>query len=314
MAAADDLINKGFIVNRQSDERGRTFIVTGPHRSGTSLVASILWQAGLFIGSEVNDIVFEDEAITRVLASRDLVALRHIIAERNARHPCWGFKIPMLCRALDVGQLTMFDRPRLIVTFRDPVAMAVRTSISEFQDPMRVLHDVPSDQAAMMAFVHQLPCPNLLLSYEKALIFPGDFVDSIMQFCDIPRNPALHARLIGLIELNRQRYLAGARRRYEGVIEGVRGEHLYGWCRLTQSNEPVRLDVLVDDRAVSHPVADTFRQDLPDAGIGKGSHGFFVRLETLQARPDSVIRVKVTHYGIELDNSGTRLCDFASSA
>jgi hypothetical protein len=49
----------------------------------------------------------------------------------------------MLCRALDVGQLTMFDRPRLIVAFRDPVAMAVRTSISEFQDPMRVLHDVP---------------------------------------------------------------------------------------------------------------------------------------------------------------------------
>ena len=153
MAAADDLINKGFIVNRQSDERGRTFIVTGPHRSGTSLVASILWQSGLFIGSEVNDIVFEDEAITRVLASRDLVALRHTIAERNARHPRWGFKIPMLCRALDVGQLTMFDRPRLIVAFRDPVAMAVRTSISEFQDPMRVLHDVASDQTAMMAFV-----------------------------------------------------------------------------------------------------------------------------------------------------------------
>ena len=48
MHAVGDLINRGFIINRPSSEPGRTFIVTGLQRSGTSLVASILLNAGLF--------------------------------------------------------------------------------------------------------------------------------------------------------------------------------------------------------------------------------------------------------------------------
>jgi hypothetical protein len=314
MAVAGDLVNKGFIVNQSSLHKGRTFIVTGLQRSGTSLVASILQQVGCFIGSAVNDIVFEDEAIAAALVARDADALRRIIADRNANHPEWGFKFPMLCQALHPDQMSLFDRPRLIVMFRDPVAMAVRTSLSEYQDPMRSLRDVATDQSAMLSFVSQLTCPNLLLSYEKALMFPGDFVDAIIRFCDMPQSGELRARLVALIEPNRQRYIAGARRRYEGVIEGVRGEHLYGWCRLSQSTEPVMLDVLVDERVVTQLVADAYRQDLMDAGIGKGSHGFFVRLDMLQALPDSVIRVRVARHGVELDNSGTRLCDFGSAA
>ena len=61
-----ELLNKGFIVNHPVGLRppgGRTFIVTGLHRSGTSLIASILRQVGIFMGAEINDIVHEDEAI-----------------------------------------------------------------------------------------------------------------------------------------------------------------------------------------------------------------------------------------------------------
>jgi len=240
VAAFDSLVNTGVILNRPSDSRCRTFIVTGLYRSGTSMVAAMLQQAGIFIGSEINDAVFEDEAIARVINSGDRAALRQVIAERNASHRLWGFKFPMLWRALDVAQLAMFDQPRLIVTFRDPVAMAVRTSLSEYQDPMRMLQKVAVDQAAMMAFVERLDRPNLLLSYEKALTSPREFVGAIMQFADMPYHPELCDRLLGLIELNRPNYLASARRRFEGLIEGVRGGQLYGWCQLTRSVDPVR--------------------------------------------------------------------------
>jgi hypothetical protein len=220
---AGDLLNRGLILNRQSSERGGTFIVTGMLRSGTSLVASILQRAGIFIGSEINDIVFEDEEIGAALAAGNTGTLRRIIAERNANHRVWGFKYPMLCQALDPAQLSLFDRPRVIVTFRDPVAMAVRTSVSEYQDPMRSLHNVIADQTAMLEFVDLLACPNLLLSYEKALAFQQGFIDAISDFCDIPLTAGLRAQLIGLIEPSRQRYLTGARREYSGFIEGVRG-------------------------------------------------------------------------------------------
>jgi hypothetical protein len=70
----DGLINKGVIINRPvgidrpgglAVRGGRTFIVTGLHRSGTSLVASVLQQAGVFMGRQINDAVFEDEEMAR---------------------------------------------------------------------------------------------------------------------------------------------------------------------------------------------------------------------------------------------------------
>jgi hypothetical protein len=79
------LPHKGFIVNQPAERPpgsgGRTFIATGLHRSGSSLVASIVQQAGVFIGTEINDMVYEDEPIARILASCDTAALQQIIGE-----------------------------------------------------------------------------------------------------------------------------------------------------------------------------------------------------------------------------------------
>lgn len=310
----DDLVNKGCILNRPSSEPGRTFIVTGLQRSGTSLIAAMLRCAGLFIGSEINSAVNEDEEIARVLAARDFDALRLVVERRNAAHPRWGFKCPMLCDALGPRQIGLFDRPRLIVTFRDPVAVAVRTSLSEYQPAWPALQGAISQQAALAGFLGEIQCPSLLLSYEKTLAFPHDSIDALLRFCDIAPDAQLSGQLLALIEPNRPQYIATARRRYEGLIEGVRDGQLYGWCWLTRASDPVTVDVLVDDRFVTRVIAEAFRQDLLDAGIGNGCHGYFIPLDALPARPDSVIRVWVAEYGIELNNSGKRLCDFGSSA
>jgi hypothetical protein len=314
MADIDDLINKGFILHQPTEQAGRTFIITGLYRSGTSVVAAILQQAGLFIGSDINDIVYEDEEMFRLLSAGQIQALPAIIGARNASHAAWGFKCPLLWRLLTAKQLRAFDAPRLIITWRDPVSVAVRTSLSEYQGPMRALHDAVANQTALMAFIDALECPYLLLSYEKALTYPQDTIDVLLQFCGITSNSGLRARLLQVIELNRTNYLVSARRRFEGLIEGIRRGQLYGWCCLTRSPEPITIDVLVDDAVAVTLVADAPRGDLAEAGIGNGNHGFFVPLETLRARPDSVIRVRVAQHGVELENSGKRLCDFSITA
>lgn len=317
MPPSDDLLNKGFIVNPgrpQTGGNGRTIIVTGLLRSGTSLIASILLQCGLFIGQEINDIVYEDEEIARALTTEDNAALKRIIAERNANYRSWAFKLPMLFRYLRPAQLALFTDPHLIVTFRDPVSISVRMSVSEYQEPMPALRNATAELNSLMAFVDGVQCPSLLLSYEKALTFPHDFIDAIMQFCDIPPNAALRERLIGVIEPNRPKYIAGARRRYDGQIEGVLDGRLYGWCRLTHSTDPVELEVMVDDQRALNVVADVFRSDLRDAGIGEGNHGFFIALDALGAGPDSLIRIKTATHGVELANSGRRLREYGSPA
>jgi hypothetical protein len=308
---AEDLVNKGVIVihpdARVPGPGGRTFIVTGLHRSGTTLITAILRQVGVFMGAEINDIVHEDEAIAKLLIGQDDGALTRLIEERNAAYGTWGFKFPMLCQPLGPDDMSRFSDPHIIVSFRDPVSIAMRTSLSEYQDPMRAMRAAVDDQAAMLAFVERSRCPALLLSYEKSLMFPGDFIDALLGFCDLPRGDVLRDKLVHLIEPNRPNYIAQARRRYEGMLDGVRDGRLYGWCRLTASNEPVTLDLFVDDRPVLTVHADRFRQDLLDAGFGSGHHAFSVALDRLQARPESVIRIKVAARGIELGNSGRRL-------
>lgn len=311
---AGDMVNKGFITNRPTASApggsGRTFIVTGLHRSGTSLVASVLRQVGIFMGTEINDLVHEDETIAKMLIARDFPALTRLIRERDAAYGTWGFKFPMLGKPLQPTDLARFSDPHIIVPFRDPVSIAVRKSLSEYQDSMRALRVAVDEQAAMVGFIEQVECPSLLFSYEKSLVFPGDFIDAILRFCDLPRSDALRDRLIHLVEPNRRDYIAQVRRHYGGVIDGMSDGYLCGWCCLTAVVEPVALDLFVDDQLVLTLAADLFRQDLLDAGFGTGHHGFAIDLGKLRLRPDSIIRIKVADQGVELDNSGRRLVTY----
>lgn len=104
---------------------------------------------------------------------------------------------------------------------------------------------------------------------------PDGLVNNAIQtFCDRPRSDVLRDRLVGLIEPNRQTYIAQARRRFEGVINGVTDGRLHGRCRLTGAVDPVTLDLLLGDKIVLTFRADALRQDLLDAGFGVGNHGF----------------------------------------
>lgn len=312
----DELVNKGVILSRAGNSAlaGRTFIVTGLRRSGTSLVASILRQAGIFMGSKINDNLNEDEEIVKVLSARNTDRLMQLIRERAANYGTWGFKFPMLCELLDPDDMALFGNPHIIVIFRDPVSVAVRNTLSEYREPLPELRVAIDEQAAMVTFIERLQCPTLLLSYEKSFVFPYDFVDAIVQFCGLPSSGLLRQRMIRLIDPNRPGYIAQARRRYDGIIDGVADGCLYGWCRLTASDDPVELELFADDRPVLHFRAKEFRRDLLDAGLGAGNHGFNLDLRELDLAPDAVIRIKVAKYGIELENSGRRLGEYVAAA
>jgi hypothetical protein len=305
-----NLLNNGVMVVRQPNTAPRTLIVTGPYRSGTSLVAAMLQQAGIFIGNETNDIVYEDEELDRILHSGDAAALRRVIGERDAAYRVWGFKIPMLCRDLPLERLAWFTNPHLIVTFRDPVAMAVRTAVSEYQDLIQSLRQAIADQNAVFAYVDTIDCPTLLLSYEKALLMPEQFVGAIARFCGIGLNAESQSGLLSIVEPGRKRYLEGARRRFDGTVERIQGDALCGWCWLTQSHDPVTLDVFADDRLVTRVVANVSRDDLRAAGIGDGRHGFAIPLQVITVGPDAVIRIRVAGHGVEVPNSGRRLREY----
>lgn len=149
-----------------------------------------------------------------------------------------------------------------------------------------------------------------MLSYEKALIFPEGLVDALLLFCGVPGDATLRARLIGLVEPNRPDCRSRARRLYRGGIDGVAHGCVFGWCQRIGSDDPVRVDLFIDDRPVAPFLADVFRQNLLDAGVGAGAPGFAVALTDPGARPDAILRVRVAGRVVELANSGQRLASY----
>jgi hypothetical protein len=66
--------------------------------------------------------------------------------------------------------------------------------------------------------------------------------------------------------------------RLTGYIDGV-GDRVTGWAQdVAQPEQPVCLDVLVDGQVVARALANGYRGDLKQAGLGSGRHAFDVRL------------------------------------
>jgi hypothetical protein len=308
------LINKGTSVRSGAPDavRERTYIISGAGRGGTTLVAQVLHTAGLFIGDRLGDTVYEDHDILDILVSSAdrKPRLDALIEHRNARHAQWGFKLPNVHTLFHYRDLARFRNPHLIFIFRDPQAIAVRASLAEYFDPLVALHYAVSMSTALVDFARLTNCPLLLLSYEKALSFPDTFIDSLATFCALPIDAVIRQQLRDQMQPNAENYIQSARRRFIGAVDGVRNGMLFGWCAEVGSLEPVDLEILVNGSPAQAIRAEQFRQDLLDAGIGNGIHGFSWDLTGEDLADDAVLRVRVSGRIFEIDRSGLTLGQF----
>ncbi len=313
-----ELTNKGLISlpgrRPLSRTQGpRTLIVSGVARSGTSMVARILHAAGVPMGDELDDIVFEDHDFA-VLFSQpvlDQAALDTLVRRRDEAHRVWGFKRPHLHPA-GAAVISRFRNPSLIITLRDPVAIAERNAIAEQLDQRTALSMATDDLQEMVRFAQLLTCPVLLVSYEKALHDPERFVGRLLEFCGLPRSEAERRRLGQLVEPDRPAYLEAARRTFEGYVDGIDGTILSGWAYQPMLLQPLTLTVFRDDTPVADCLADRHRQDLADAGIDDGRHGFSVNLAGCGFVPESRVTVRVKDRSFALNNSGASAAELGA--
>jgi hypothetical protein len=311
----DALVNRGCIVrpgspNPGAAAEGRTYIISGLARSGTTMAAQVLREAGLYLGKHLAELVCEDREMLAVLQSGRADMLDRAIAARNAQHRDWGFKVPNIHVFLRHADLFRFRNPHLVLIFRDPLAVAVRNAISEYFDQLTTLSDAVVALNSIVAFVQNTDCPSLLMSYEKALIFPEDFVDTLTRFGGLDPDRDGRSRMVDLVRPNPEAYLRGARRQFAGSIDTLHNNVLHGWCCQLDELAAVTLDLFLDDRKTATMKADRFRADLVAAGYGNGNHGFSIDLTPFPADPGAEVRVKVSGRTYELNNSGRRLGDY----
>jgi hypothetical protein len=306
---AEERHNFGFItLNPSHAQRDyKTIVVTGVSRSGTSMIARAFRAGGVFMGRHLDDVVYEDAEIADALERQDRECLARLAAERNAGFPVWGFKRPNLDEVLPPEAAELFRNPHFVVSYRDPVAIAKRNRISEHHDEAQSLRAAAGASCRMMEFSLALPCPTLLVSYEKALQSPEAAVDRLISFCGLAVAPATRQEMIATVEPNREAYSVGASRCFEGYIDRVVDGVVHGWCWQRGLDQPVWVDVTIDAHLAGSALADLFRPDLAQVGIGHGCHGFKTDVSGFIRTGLEVVRVRIKGRVFELKNSGRRV-------
>ena len=86
---------------------------------------------------------------------------------------------------------------------------------------------------------------------------------------------------------------AGNAGELRGHVDGISGGFVKGWAQNAEHPEaPVCLDIFVEGRLIGQALANRYREDLAQAGLGSGHHGFAFRpsagmtltLETIEVR------------------------------
>jgi len=163
---------------------------------------------------------------------------------------------------------------------------------------------------SIMAFVENTTAPAMLVSYEKALIKPGVFIDSLANFCGVPLDDSTRQALLGAVQPEPKAYVQRARRQYGGMVEVIVDHVLHGWCLEAGTLAPVDLELFVGNTKLLDFKAADFRQDLLSAQFGNGNHGFSVDLRQFHLNPEQRVDVCVAGREFVLPGSGKMLGEY----
>lgn len=97
---------------------------------------------------------------------------------------------------------------------------------------------------------------------------------------------------------------------HTGHLDGVIQECVAGWAwNSLTPDQAVYVDIYINGDLYQTVKADQFRQDLLEAGIGNGAHGFIYPLGTKKLDSNSMISVRLAGTALELCNSPTCIAD-----
>lgn len=298
------LVNKGLAeINPARFDGEATLVVVGLARSGTSMLSALLQELGIYMGDAVDKAVFEDVEVARLIDAADFDGLGEFAAVRNASHDVWGFKRPNAYKALR-QIVPILRKPRLIVMFRDILAIAMRNHVSMQMDIIPFLPIYADEYMELVKTVSHIKCPMLLVSYEKFIQFPEESIEKTAAFAGIALTPELRQRALKIINNGTENYLRASRLRYTGHVDRIVDRTLRGWAMVIgQPRVKAKVHLKIDGKLVATLVANKLRKDLVAADIGDGYHGFEIPIsgDILQA---SMVEVIAGNADFQLPNSG----------
>lgn len=259
---------------------GSAVIIVGVNRGGTSAVAASLSAIGLFLGETWHKPIYEDVDLARAFREKDWKSFKLRVAQYEKDHAQFAWKLPDAAKNLPKVH-ALFQRPKYIFVFRDPLAISMRMSQAFGRDVMKGMTQAIAQQKKMINFISSGKAHYLLVSYEKMLTDTDAYACQVLDFLGIGNSAQKVAAIEAAIFPSPVDYKIWSDQAKKGVQlkeSGYQGhlDHLgpsmvSGWAKSATNDEPVIIEVYVDGKPVSALQADEYGEDLIRAG--KSAHG-----------------------------------------
>lgn len=298
----DSLINKGVVIMGSPRSSNPAVVVIGTARGGTSLIAGVLNKLGVFMGDRASPPVYEDVRLSEAIEAKDVVLARRIIAEYRGSHAKWGWKRPSAIECLNKVD-SLFGAPNYIFIYKDIFSIAQRNAISMSNEIIPGMERALREYEKTLFFLKSVNPHALLVSYDKALLFPDELVDNIIGFCRLSPSEEQRQGGVAFIEPNPESYLDASRiTKAQGRLDGVSGRTVYGWARYVYSRAPAHVDIFLNGERIATVVATHARPDL-DNRLGQACAFFYDFPEGVELHRGDAIRARVTNEIRDLENS-----------
>jgi len=159
----------------------RTYICLGVPRGGTSAVAGTMQRLGIFMGHDLPN-NYEDPDF---IAGRGPAQMKDTIRNRNTDHAIWGWKFPNAANYLE-GLHGTLRNPCLILVWRDLAATVKGHLRWHNRATSFAAHDILIQQQKNWFLIERWRVPTLLISYEKAMLAPAQFVRDFARHLHLP--------------------------------------------------------------------------------------------------------------------------------
>lgn len=281
----------------------KTIIVLGCARSGTSMVAGVLYKLGLSVGRRHDDATYEDIDLSIAFENNDYDTAESIISDYNQQHDIWAWKRPGL---LDYHQQAAkrVRNPYYIAVFKDIFAISNRNRISMEADLLGNMGKVIHEHMKLLDILKSIDAPCLMLSNEKVLQNKAEAVEAIADFVGTGTTTQ-QEDAIEFITPNRTKYLESTRKnRNIGFLDKVTNTIAAGWARSAFNPEQkVTVELILNGDIVKETAANLYRKDLEQGNHGDGHYGYIFPLTDLNISPGDMVRVRVKDDFIDLSNS-----------
>jgi len=177
--------------------------VFGLYRGGTTMVARVLRELGVFMGDRMDPRGNEEDLDFQ---HADAPSVIELARERDAAHDVWGWKYPGAFLTVQDWYRSLRD-PYFVVVFRDVLAAAqTELTSGNFDDLIQTTAMKLEHTAKLLEFVSRAAnekLPTLLVSYERAALDGGPLVDALCEFAGL--QPTDEARAAAAAAVDQRR-------------------------------------------------------------------------------------------------------------